>query len=203
MGSEFPRRLSISSQPLSSRASGPLTARSSMIPALMRSAAGGDEAGEAAVGGSARWRWRPTASARWQESSTALPTGGMTPAPQSVLPRLPQRHRLGPGRGGGPLRQGRPPSPAPPPRGADHRKGGGGGSEGNGAGGGEERGAVNKELPLCEVLRWVQNSRLPEGPRSVRQPTREPTGSGTRSRAPGPTCRADDLPLRNKEARAH
>lgn len=148
MGSEFPRRLSISSQPLSSRASGPLTARSSMIPALMRSAAGGEEAGEAAVGGSARWRWRPTASARWQESSTALPTGGMTPAPQSVLPRLPQRHRLGPGRGGGPLRQGRPPSPAPPPRGADHRKGGGGGSEGNGAGGGGRKGRCKQRAAL-------------------------------------------------------
>lgn len=132
MESEFPGRLSISSQPLSSRSSGPLATRSSMIPALTRSAGGGDEASEAALGGSARWRWRPAASARWQESSTALPTGWMMPAPQSVLPRLPQRLRLRPGRGGQPLRQGGPPSPAPPPRGADHRKGGGGGSEGNG-----------------------------------------------------------------------
>ena len=47
-----------------------------------------------------------------------------------------------------------------------------------------ERGAVNKELPLCEVLRWVQSSRLPEGPRFVRHPTREASGSEAGRRAP-------------------
>ena len=56
----------------------------------MRSAAAGDTAGKAPLGGS------PGTSTRWQESSTALPLGWMTWAPQSVLPRLPQHHCLGP-----------------------------------------------------------------------------------------------------------
>lgn len=125
---------------------------------------------------------------------------GSAVRPPTPAPASPPRPRTGRGA----AQTGKAPQPCPAPawsrspergRRRERRKRGGWG--------GEERGAVNKELPLCEVLRWVQNSRLPEGPRSVRQPTREPTGSGTRSRAPGPTCRADDLPLRNKEARAH
>lgn len=82
---------------------------------------------------------------------------------------------------------------------------------------GRERGAVNKELPLCEVLRWVQSRPLPEGPRFVRHPTPEPSGSETGRRsslrastsAPVPICPANHLlrqpgrcPLQTRRGRA-
>lgn len=84
---------------------------------------------------------------------------------------------------------------------------------------GRERGAVNKELPLCEVLRWVQSRPLPEGPRFVHHPTPEPSGSetgrGRRSSlrtstsAPVPICPANYLlrqpgrcPLQMRRGRA-
>lgn len=77
-------------------------------------------------------------------------------------------------------------SSSPHPRRPPPGEAGGGGEKGKGEEVGEkgeevgekemerERGTVNKELPLCEVLRWVQGSPLPEGPRFVRHPTREP-----------------------------
>lgn len=170
--SEFPGRLSISSQPLGSGSSGPFTGPLLQDTSPNEVSSWRRPGRRSRAPGLARWRWRGGLSAR-----TALPTGRMTRAPQSVLPRLPQHHLPGEGSpaeraglGGG--RSDR----LPPPRGADHRKEGGGGREGNG---GRERSAVNKELPLCEVRRWVPSSRLPEGPLcssahsgAVREPAR-------------------------------
>lgn len=123
--------------------------------------------------------------------------GPPTPAPAS--PPRPGACATSPAKGpqqngqeGGGRRSDRPPPwPAPTWSRSPERGRRGEGNRGR-WGGWRERGAVNKEPPLCEVRGRVQSSRLPGGPRSGRQPTREPSGSG----APGPTSRLTTGPFR-------
>lgn len=122
--------------------------------------------------------------------------GPPTPAPASPPRPGSLRHLPGEGSpaewtGGGGRRSDRPPHAAPTWSRSPERGRRGEGNRGR-WGGWRERGAVNKELPLCEVRGRVQSSRLPGGPRSGRQPTREPSGSG----APGPTFRLTTGPFR-------
>lgn len=130
----------------------------------MRSAAGGDMAGMPRVAADGAPR---LAGGR---EDTALPRARMTWAPQPVLPRCPgsaawaltwvrqtHQHRVpnGSARGGaGRWAIGQDPRPQAKQitgkgrRWAKRKRGG------------EERGAVNKELPLCGVLSRVQSARF-------------------------------------------
>lgn len=201
MESELPPRLSVSLQPLSCGSSVPLPSRYCRIGALMRSAAGGDEAGEAPLGGGGP-------SARGQESAKHPPRAGGRAPRGSASHARPSVAASTLTCATASLTEG--PRPQSGERavggdraGAESRKGGGGGREGSG---GRDRRAVNKDLPLCEVRRRVPRSPLPGGPSFVGLPTREPPGSGAAARAPGlaanirlragPTCPAGRSPAR-------
>lgn len=181
--------LSISSQSLSSGSYGPLATRSSMIRALMRSAAGGDTTDMPRV-------------ARWWEGRRSLPQGQddagsaarpPTP-PQLALTCLRQTHRQGSPNArasGGSWEVGGEKRPPPP------------GRKITGKGrqwvprkqGGEDREAVHRAA-LVQSPEPGPISPLPEGPRATLQPTRGPRGApvpGGGASAPGTSASANCL----------